>query len=67
MIFQILKTTDIILFSVLAGLIIAAVALYFLIPLLNQKKYKRSREDLARREEAYYKNKGIVLDNNETK
>lgn len=62
-----LSKTDITFFIIIASLIVAVIAFYFLAPMLNQKKYKQARADLAKREEAYYKDKGVDLGDHNSK
>ncbi|MGM9968807.1 MAG: hypothetical protein ACI35S_00255 [Anaeroplasma sp.] len=51
-----LKKADIIFFSVCIGIIVVAVAIYFLIPIINRKEYAQRRENLKKREETFRAN-----------
>ena len=51
-----LKIHDIIFFTAIAAFIGLCVLLYFLIPVLNKKKYKEAREEYRKREEVFKKN-----------
>ncbi len=55
-----LKSVDIVFFISILVIIGICVALYFLIPVLNQKKYRQQREALKKRE-------AVFLANQETK
>lgn len=52
-----LKSTDIIFFVCCAVAVALAVAIYFLIPVINRKQYQEQRDNLAKREEAFKANK----------
>ena len=54
-----LPAVDVIFFTFLLVLVLIAVALYFLIPVFNKKKYKQARDEYKAREEAFRKNKEI--------
>jgi len=47
---------DIIFFSAIGALIAICIILYFLIPVLNKKKYKEAREEYKKREEVFRNN-----------
>ena len=51
-----LKSVDIVFFISILVIIGICVALYFLIPVLNQKKYRQQREALKKREEVFLAN-----------
>ena len=51
-----LKSVDIGFFISILVIIGICVALYFLIPVLNQKKYRQQREALKKREEVFLAN-----------
>ncbi len=51
-----LKSVDIVFFISILVIIGICVALYFLIPVLNQKKYRQQREALKKREEGFLAN-----------
>ena len=56
-----IKSVDIIFFVILLAIILLCVGIYFLIPVLNKKRYAQARADLERRENAYYANRGIDI------
>ena len=51
-----LKSVDIVFFISILVIIGICVALYFLIPVLNQRKYRQQREALKKREEVFLAN-----------
>ena len=51
-----LGTVDIIFFVVCAVIIVACVAVYFLIPVINKKQYQEMRDNLSKREVAFKAN-----------
>ena len=55
--FLALKNSDIIFFITILVIIAICVGIYFIIPVLNKKKYKQAREELETREKAYHENR----------
>lgn len=51
-----LKSADIWFFSILIGIVVVCVAIYFLIPIINHKVYEERRENLKKREETFRAN-----------
>lgn len=51
-----LKSPDIWFFSILIGIVVVCVAIYFLIPIINHKVYEERRENLKKREETFRAN-----------
>ncbi|MCR5786859.1 MAG: hypothetical protein K6G28_04090 [Acholeplasmatales bacterium] len=52
-----LKSIDIIFFAIILVIIVASIGIYFLIPVLNKKKYEQARAQLSERERIYFENK----------
>lgn len=59
-----LKKTDIIFFVCCGAAVALAVAIYFLIPVINRKQYQEQRDNLAKREEAFKANKKSAVVSN---
>ena len=51
-----LPGVDIWFFIVCALIVVAIIAVYYLIPVFNKKKYQEQRDNLAKREEAFKSN-----------
>ena len=52
-----LPEVDLWFFIICAAIVVAIVAIYFLIPVFNKKKYKEQRDNLAKREAAFKANR----------
>ena len=52
-----LPKVDLWFFIICAAIVVAIVAVYFLIPVFNKKKYKEQRDNLAKREAAFKANR----------
>ena len=55
-----LRSVDVAFFVAIAAIIALAVAIYFLIPIINKKQYKEMRDNLKKREVAFNANKQQV-------
>ena len=58
-----LGPVDIGFFVACAVIIVAIVAIYFLIPVINKKQYQEQRDNLKKREIAFKANQGIAQEN----
>ncbi len=66
-----LKSPDIWFFSILIGIVVVCVAIYFLIPIINHKVYEERRENLKKREKTFRANlknlkpENIIVEDNQ--